>query len=142
MALIPYEPFRLFAPLWNDMDRMFMRRGKEDVSEWLYRVDVEETPTKIIVTAEIPGVEKKEDLNIQVDENILTIHGEVKRVQMDENRSTRHSERYYGTFSRKITLPALVKTDGAHAGYRNGVLELTFIKDQHPAARRIDVDFN
>lgn len=142
MALIPYEPFRLFDPLWNDMDRMLMRRGKQDVSEWLYRVDVEETPTKVIVTAEIPGIEKKEDLNIQVDENILTIHGEVKRVQMDENRSTRHSERYYGTFSRKITLPALVKTDGAHAGYRNGVLELTFLKDQHPAARRIDVDFN
>lgn len=74
MALIPYEPFRLFDPLWNDMDRMFMRRGKEDVSEWLYRVDV--------------------------------------------------------------------KTDGAHASYRNGILELSFLKDQHPAARRIDVDFN
>jgi HSP20 family protein len=142
MALIPYEPFRLFDPLWNDMDRMMMRRGKEDVSEWLYRVDVEETPSKVIVTAEIPGIEKKEDLNIQLDETILTIHGEVKRVQVDENRSTRHSERYFGSFSRKLTLPALVKTDGAHASYRNGVLELTFLKDQHPAARRIDVDFN
>ncbi|MDQ7092522.1 Hsp20/alpha crystallin family protein [Desulfosporosinus sp. PR] len=142
MALIPYEPFRLFDPLWNDMDRMFMRRGKEDVSEWLYRVDVEETPSKIIVTAEIPGIDKKEDLNIQVDENVLTIHGEIKRVQADESRSTRHSERYYGAFSRKITLPALVKTDGAHASYRNGVLELSFLKDQHPAARRIDVDFS
>ncbi|AFM40709.1 molecular chaperone (small heat shock protein) [Desulfosporosinus acidiphilus SJ4] len=142
MALIPYEPFRLFDPLWHDMDRMLMRRGKEDVSEWLYRVDVDETPTKVIVTAEIPGIENKDDLNIQVDENVLTILGEVKRLQVDDDRSSRHSERYYGTFSRRITLPALVKTDGAHASYRNGVLELTFLKDQHPAARRIDVEFS
>lgn len=142
MALIPYEPFRLIEPFWNEMDRMFLRRGKEDVSEWLYRVDVEETPSKVVVTAEIPGIENKNDLNIQVNENILTIHGEVKRVQHDEERSPRHSERYYGTFTRKITLPALVKADGTQASYRNGILELTFLKDQHPAARRIEVDFH
>lgn len=140
MALIPYEPLRLFDPFWNEMDR-FMRRGKEDVSDWLYRVDVEETPSKVVVTAEIPGIESKEDLNIQVNENILTIQGEVKRIQYDEARSQRRSERYFGTFIRKITLPTLVKADGAHASYRNGILELTFLKDQHPAARRIEVNF-
>ena len=140
MALIPYEPLRLFDPFWNEMDR-FMRRGKEDVSDWIYRVDVEETSSKVVVTAEIPGIESKEDLNIQVNESILTIQGEVKHIQHDEERSRRHSERYFGTFTRKITLPALVKTDGAHASYRNGILELTFLKDQHPAARRIEVDF-
>ncbi|MGI6120244.1 MAG: Hsp20/alpha crystallin family protein [Desulfosporosinus sp.] len=142
MALIPYEPFRLFEPFWNEMDRMFMRRGKDDVSEWLYRVDVEETPSKVIVTAEIPGIENKNDLNIQVDDNMLTIHGEVKRVQHDEERTSRHSERYYGTFIRKITLPTTVNPEGAHASYRNGVLELTFQKDQHPTGRKIDVEFN
>jgi len=141
MALIPYEPLRLFDPFWNEMDR-FMRRGKEDVSDWIYRVDVEETSSKVVVTAEIPGIESKEDLNIQVNESILTIQGEVKHIQHDEERSRRHSERYFGTFTRKITLPALVKTDGAHASYRNGILELTFLKDQHPAARRIEVDFH
>jgi HSP20 family protein len=140
MALIPYEPFRLFDPIWNDMDR-FVRRGKEDVSEWLYRVDVEETSAKVIVSAEIPGITNKDDLNIQVDKNILTIHGEVKQSQHNEERTSQHSERYFGSFTRKITLPAMVKTDGAQANYRNGVLELTFLKDQHPAARRIEVDF-
>lgn len=141
MALIPYEPFRVFDPFWNEMDR-FMRRGKEEVSEWIYRVDVEETSSKVVVTAEIPGIERKEDLNIQVNENILTIQGEVRRIQQDEERTPRHSERYFGTFTRKITLPAPVKADGAHASYRNGILELTFLKDQHPAARRIEVNFN
>ncbi|NLM20691.1 MAG: Hsp20/alpha crystallin family protein [Peptococcaceae bacterium] len=141
MALIPYEPFRLFDPLWNEMDR-FMRRGKEDVSEWLYRVDVDETPDKVIITAEIPGIENKEDLNIQINENILTIQGEIKRLKHSEERTSRYSERYFGTFRRKITLPTAVKADGAHASYRNGVLELTFLKDQHPAARTIEVDFH
>lgn len=142
MALIPYEPLRLFDPFWNEMDRMFIRRGKEDVSEWLYRIDVEETPSSVVVTAEIPGIENKDDLNIQINENVLTIHGEVKRGQHDEERSSRHSERYFGTFTRKITLPSQVKTDGAHASYRNGILELTFLKDQHPYARQIEVDFH
>ncbi len=142
MALIPYEPFRLIEPFWNEMDRMFTRHGKDDVSEWLYRVDVDETPSQVIVTAEIPGIESKEDLNIHVNENLLTIQGEVKCIQQDEKRVSRHSERYYGTFIRKITLPTLVKTDGSHASYRNGILELTFEKDQHPAARRIEVDFH
>jgi HSP20 family protein len=141
MALIPYEPFRFFEPLWNEMDR-FMRRRKEDVSEWLYRVDVEETPSKVIVTAEIPGIESKDDLNIQVNENVLTIRGEVKCLKHDEERTSSYSERYFGSFTRKIMLPAKVKTDGAHASYRNGILELTFEKDQHPAARRIEVEFH
>lgn len=141
MALIPNEPFRLFDPLWSEMDR-FMRRGKEGVSEWIYRVDVEETSDKVLVTAEIPGIESKEDLDIQVNENILIIQGEVKRIHHDDERSSRHSERYFGSFTRRITLPALVKADGAHANYRNGVLELTFLKDQQPAARRIEVNFS
>ena len=119
-----------------------MRRRKEDVSEWLYRVDVEETPSKVIVTAEIPGIESKDDLNIQVNENVLTIRGEVKCLKHDEERTSSYSERYFGSFTRKIMLPAKVKTDGAHASYRNGILELTFEKDQHPAARRIEVEFH
>lgn len=141
MPLIPYEPFRFFEPVWNEVERS-MRRGKEDVSEWLYRVDVEETAGKVIVTAEIPGIENKNDLDIQVNENVLTIRGEVKRLKRDEESTSRYTERYFGTFMRKINLPALVKADGAHATYRNGVLELTFEKDQHPAARRIEVDFH
>ena len=141
MALIPYEPFRLFDPLWNEMDR-YMRRGREDVAEYLYRVDVEETADKVIITAEIPGIEGKNDLHIEINENMLTIQGEVKRVKQNEERTARSSERYFGAFRRKITLPAVVKSDGAHASYKNGVLELSFLKDKHPAARTIEVDFH
>lgn len=142
MALIPYDPFRYFEPVWGEMDR-FWRNDREDRSEWLYRVDVEETKDQVIVTAEIPGIESKEDLNIIVNEDILTIRGEVKRGNgQEEGRVARRTERYYGQFARTISLPAPVKADGAHASYKNGLLELSFLKDVHPAARTIEVDFH
>lgn len=142
MALIPYDPFRFFEPVWGEMDR-YLRNNKEDWSDWMYRVDVEETKERIIVTAEIPGIERKEDLNIRLNEDILTIQGEIKKNAIqEEGRVARRSERYYGHFTRSITLPAKVKTDGARAGYKNGLLELSFLKDNHPAARTIEVDFH
>lgn len=143
MTLVPFDPFRRFEPIWDEMDRHFRKgRGNEDLSEWLYRVDVDETTDKVIVTAEIPGIENKEDLQIEVDEKMLTIQGELKRNVTERERFAHRSERYYGRFSRSITLPAVVKADGAHASYKNGVLELTFLKDRHPAARTIEVDFH
>jgi len=141
MALIPYEPFRALDPLWSEMEK-FIRRGKEEWSDWMYRVDVEETATEVIATMEIAGIERKEDIYIQVNDNVLTVQGEVRKTVDNEKRVTRHTERYYGQFSRTVTLPARVKTDGAHASYRNGILELRFKKDEHPAARRIEVDFH
>lgn len=143
MSLIPYDPFRIFEPFWNEMDRhLHQGRGNEDLSKWLYRVDVDETPEKIIVTAEIPGIENKEDLQIEINENRLTIHGETKQSSTDKDRFSHRSERYFGKFTRTVTLPDAVKADGSHAAYKNGVLELTFLKDRHPAARTIDIDFH
>ncbi|MDA8229669.1 MAG: Hsp20/alpha crystallin family protein [Desulfitobacterium hafniense] len=143
MPLVPYDPFRMFDPFREEMERFFRRsRGREELSDWLYRVDVEETKDQVYVTIEIPGIERKEDLHIQLDENLLTIEGEIKRLTEDEKRTSHYSERYYGRFSRTITLPALVKTDGAHASYKNGILELSFLKDNRPAARQIEVDFH
>lgn len=130
--------------IWDEMDRFFSTgRTKEDLGQYLYRVDIDETDRSILVTMEIPGIEKKEDLHIEVDGNVLTIQGEVRRSRIsDEKRYQHQSERYYGHFKRVVTLPAEVKSDGAHASYQNGVLELEFIKDSRPAARTIEVKFN
>lgn len=129
--------------LWDEMDRFFSTgRTKEHLSQYLYRVDVEETDDAVLVTMEIPGIEKKEDLRIEIDGDLLTVHGEIKRTRRSENSYLHHSERYYGTFKRVVRLPAEVKADGAHARYQNGVLELEFPKDSRPAARTIDVDFH
>lgn len=143
MALIPYEPLRRFEPIWEEMDRHFRPgQGNDDLSKWLFRVDVDETTENVIVTAEIPGIEDKKDLHIEVNENRLTIHGETKRIKSETERYAHHSERYFGRFNRTIMLPAVVKADGSHATYKNGILELTFLKDRHPAARTIEVEFH
>jgi len=136
-------PYRSLDPFWDEMDR-FIKRGKENLTNGLYRIDIEETKKEVIVTAEIPGIEKPEDLTITLDENRLMIQGEIRKIiHEEENESVqRHSERYFGKFSRVLTLPALVKTDGSHASYRNGILNLSFLKDDHPAARYIEVDFH
>lgn len=141
MALVPYDPFRMLNPIFNEMDR-FLRGGKENWSDLMYRVDVEETPTEVIILAEMPGIEKKEDLSIQVNENMLTIKGEIKRGLPEEGKVARLNERYYGQFSRTLSLPATVKMDGAQANYRNGILELRFRKDDRPSKHSIDVNFH
>ncbi|OLN27376.1 Hsp20/alpha crystallin family protein [Desulfosporosinus metallidurans] len=143
MSLIPNEPYRMLDPFWNEMDR-FMRRCKEELTDGSYRVDIEETQSKVLVTAEIPGIEKPEDLRITLDQNRLMIQGEIRKIMHDDEDESvaRHSERYYGKFSRLLTLPAMVKTDGSHASYQNGLLKLSFLKDAHPAARYIEVDFH
>lgn len=143
MTLIPNEPNPMLEPFWKEMDR-FMRREKENFTDGLYRIDVEETQHKVLVTAEIPGVETSEDLTITLDGNRLMIQGEIRKIiHGDENDSIqRHSERHFGEFTRVLTLPALVKSDGSHASYRNGLLKLSFLKDVHPAARNIEVDFH
>ncbi|TGE31188.1 Hsp20/alpha crystallin family protein [Desulfosporosinus sp. Sb-LF] len=141
MSLVPKEPLRMLDPFWNEMDR-FIRKGKEELTNGPFRVDIEETQSKVMVTVEIPGIEKSEDLTIALDENRLMIEGEIRKIAHEDESFARHSERYYGKFSRVLTLPALVKTDGAHAGYRNGLLTLSFLKDDHPAARSIEVDFH
>ncbi|MBC2722502.1 MAG: Hsp20/alpha crystallin family protein, partial [Desulfosporosinus sp.] len=127
---------------WHEMDRI-LKHGKDNLTDG-YRIDIEETQNKVLVIAEIPGIEKPEDLRITLDENRLMIQGEIRRVvHEDEGESiSRHSERYFGRFSRLLTLPAQVKTDGAHASYKNGLLKLSFLKDEHPAARHIEVNFN
>jgi Molecular chaperone (small heat shock protein) len=131
----------MLDPFWNELER-FMRRGREELTDRSYRVDIEETQSKVLVTAEIPGIEKEEDLKITLDENRLMIQGEVRKIVSDDESVAHHSERYYGKFSRLLTLPAMVKTDGAHASYQNGFLKLSFLKDEHPAARNIQVDFH
>ena len=72
----------------------------------------------------------------------MTISGDIKPRASSGERSTHRIGRYYGKFSRTITLPAVVKADGAHANYKNGVLELSFLKDRPPAARTIEVEFH
>ncbi|SFU92978.1 Hsp20/alpha crystallin family protein [Alicyclobacillus macrosporangiidus] len=145
MPLIPYDPLGIFRrenglPSWPALGQLFD-------SDWLRfgnvpRVDVRETPSDVIVTAEIPGLERKEDVHIVIHDRHLHLSGEVHRTYEEKRENIHRAERFYGQFSRTVPLPAAVEEDQAKATYRNGVLEITIPKAKTQIGKRIDVDFH
>jgi HSP20 family protein len=103
------------------------------------QIEVFERENQFVIGADLPGV-KKDDLNIEVTNDMLTISGE-RRDERDENREGyRHSERRYGRFYRSIPLPEGVTADNVQANYQHGVLEITMPKPQREQrGRRIEI---
>ncbi|MGB8953770.1 MAG: Hsp20/alpha crystallin family protein [Tumebacillaceae bacterium] len=105
------------------------------------RVEVRQKPDEILVTADIPGLERPEDLEIHVQETSVTISGEVEKKQEHEGFDLFHTERLYGKFSRTVPLPVLVDPEQVQANYRNGVLTVRLRKNTELQGRRVTVDF-
>ena len=133
MALIPYEPFRHLDQMRRDLDRWFF--GNIDI-------DVYETDREVVAVCNVPGLEKKEDVVIEVNDNVLSISGTVNKIhEIKENRMYRQ-ERFAGRFQRSVGLPAHVSAEGVKASYKNGVLEIRMPKTQGTHRKRIDVEFH
>jgi HSP20 family protein len=112
-------------PAFGDMSRSLMPS-----------IDINETDDgKMIVTAELPGV-KEQDVDISVDDQMLTISGE-KKSEMQSGKGSEHrSERFYGKFSRSITLPFEIDPDKVDARFTDGVLTLTVERPADSAAKQ------
>ena len=109
-------------------------------TDWVPPVNVAETADSILVTAELPGVSPG-DVEIQVEENVLTIRGE-KREKLEQEDAERHmhiSERITGSFSRSFTLPRKVDVEGITAEFGDGLLRVSVPKAPETRARRIEV---
>jgi len=106
----------------------------------LPKVDIEETEKEIIVSAEMPGVEKK-DIKVELNDDRLTISFE-KRENKDEKKGKTYRliEQSYGRFTRTFTLPAPVKTENTKAEYKNGILKLTLLKQKETKIHQIKID--
>ncbi|MGH9557828.1 MAG: Hsp20/alpha crystallin family protein [Bryobacteraceae bacterium] len=131
------SPFALLREMTDWMDQAFegdlpLAKGER---LWSPAVEVRERDSKLVVCADLPGVEQK-DLKVEVDNNTLVIQGERKREQTQEREGFRRSERTYGTFYRAIPLPEGVKADEAKADFKNGVLEVTVPIPENKAHRR------
>jgi HSP20 family protein len=118
----------------------FFRTGNPGPS-----VDLHETDHELILHADIPGL-NPEDVDITVDEDMVTLKGETKRDETREERGYHLTERRYGSFYRTIPLPVQVKSEQAVARYKDGVLELKMPKNKAAARRgfkpRIESDNN
>jgi len=108
-------------------------------SAWLPTVDVEEDEKSIHVRAEIPGIDEK-DLNVTLEDNVLTISGKKKEERKEENKRYVLAERRFGSFKRSIALPAEVKSDSVKASFINGVLTIDFEKKEVSQPKRITIN--
>ncbi len=137
-ALTRFDPFEDALPeLFRNWPRMTMPRLWRE-SEVDIRLDVSEGDKEYKIKAEIPGV-KKEDINVQIDGNLVTISAEVKRDKEEKTERMIRQERYFGSVSRSFTLASPVDEKAATAKYTDGVLELKLPKKENGAARRLAI---
>lgn len=126
--------------LWNQ----FFNRApfpEYATQEWLPTVDVAETKDKLVVKADLPGVDKK-DVKVSVSGDLLTIKGEKKKEEEEKDEQHYCVERYYGSFQRVIPLPSNVKSDKVKANFDKGVLKVTLPKVEEAKQKEIDIESN
>ncbi|BCJ87087.1 Hsp20/alpha crystallin family protein [Effusibacillus dendaii] len=147
MPLIPYEPFHHLENMRRELDRFFttdfptVRTGFGQTFG-TPSIDIHETEHEVVATCDIPGLEKKEDVNIDIDNNILTVSGTINRMSEVKEEHMHRQERFVGRFQRSVTLPSRVASEGVKATYKNGVLEIHMPKLQADTKNRIDVEFH
>ena len=139
-----WEPFRGLSALQEQMSRLLddtLFRGRTDQSAlttWAPAVDIYETEHELVVKADLPDVDEK-DLDVRVENNILTIRGERKFEKTVSEDNYLRIERSYGSFSRSFSLSNSVNTDAIKADYRNGVLTLTIPKREEAKPKQVKV---
>lgn len=107
------------------------------------RVEVRQTPDSVLVSAELPGIEHPEHLNIHVQETLITISGQIDQVDTKEDEhDMMYSERLYGKFSRTVPLPVIVDPEQVQADYRKGMLTVTMKKNTEIQGRQVPINFN
>jgi len=147
MTLITrYDPFREFVTLQDRMNRLFRDpRGPEGQDESLTTtafappVDVYEDEHNITLKIEVPGIDEK-DIDVRIENNTLTVHGERKFEKEEKEENYRRIERQYGSFTRTFTLPSTVETESVSANYEKGVLKVQLAKKAEAKPKQIRVN--
>ncbi|MBZ5644784.1 MAG: Hsp20/alpha crystallin family protein [Acidobacteriia bacterium] len=139
-----FQPFRGFSTLQDQVNRIFNEtvrsQGDEStLTAWAPSVDIYETPNELVVKADLPDVEEK-DIDVRVENNLLTIHGERKFDKSVAEDNYLRIERTYGTFSRSFSLPNTVNPESIRAEYKNGVLAVSLPKREESKPRQVKVN--
>ncbi|HMT20116.1 MAG TPA: Hsp20/alpha crystallin family protein [Promineifilum sp.] len=147
--LVRWSPIREAADLFNEFDRVFesplyrARRGmplrtNDVVGSWSLALDASEKGDAFTVKASLPGI-NPDDLNVTLEDNVLTIQGELKDDETIEEETYHIRERRYGSFSRSLRFPVPVDAKSIVAEYENGILTLTVPKAEEVKPKRIEV---
>jgi HSP20 family protein len=144
--LTRWEPFREGSTLQDRMNRLFNEQfanlGSEEslaVGSFVPAVDVYEDEHAIQLKFEVPGLDEK-DIDIRLENNLLTVKGERKFEKETKEENYRRVERRYGTFTRSFTLPNTVSSENVHAGYDKGVLNISLPKKEAAKPKQIKIE--
>ena len=143
MAIMRYtnrNPWRELDQLTNRLGRMFDSDWPTPATggEWVPAVDVEETADELVLTAELPGL-TRDDVELELENNILTIRGERTEQRSSEERRYHVWERRFGSFQRSFTLPRTVSAEGILAEFEGGLLRVHLPKAPEAKGRRIEI---
>jgi HSP20 family protein len=145
-VLTRWEPFREFATLQDRINRVFRDSysgaGQDEAlttSSFAPAVDVYEDEHKVSLKIEVPGIDEK-DIDVRVENNTLTVHGERKIEKEEKEENYRRVERQYGSFTRTFTLPQTVDTENVSATYDKGVLKINLPKKAEAKPKQIKVN--
>lgn len=148
MATPRWEPFRDLAGLQDRVNRIFEdviarpRRGPEQeemtAGQWSPPVDIFETVESIVIRVEVPGIEQQA-LDVEIKENSLIVQGD-RTFEDVEGRNYHRVERPYGTFRRAFSLPMMARQEQIQAVLKNGVLEITLLKEEKAKPKRVQVE--
>ncbi len=144
MPIVRWDPFSELAEFEDEIGRWFegvdkaLRRREKRTAVWAPSVDIKETEKEIIVKADLPGM-KKEDIEVSLDNNMLTIKGERKFEKEEKEKDYVRVERSYGSFYRSFNLGVPVKEDEIKASYKDGVLEIIVPKAEVKEAKKVEI---
>ena len=143
-VLTRWDPFREFTTLQDRMNRLFRDNygeGQEALSTSAFAppVDVYEDEHNVSLMIEVPGIDEK-DIDVQIENNLLTVHCERKFEKEEKEENFRRVERQYGSFTRSFTLPTTVNADQAQAHYDKGILKIQLAKKAEAKPKQIKVN--
>ncbi|MGC1458963.1 MAG: Hsp20/alpha crystallin family protein [Steroidobacteraceae bacterium] len=121
MNLVRWDPFADIDALFNrSLPRLSLRDTTRKL-EWSPSADISETDSEFVIRAELPAV-KKEDVQVLMDEGVITIRGERKQQKDEKSEKYHRVESFYGSFERSFSLPDNVKADAVHCESKDGIL--------------------
>jgi HSP20 family protein len=146
VAIVRWEPFRELSSLQTEMNRLFnaavgdMPNGGTTGSarRWVPAMDLLETDDDFVLRADLPGMSES-DVNIELEDNVLTLSGERKAEHEEKSEGFYRVERASGSFSRSLTLPKGVDPEAVDASFDRGVLEVRIPKPEQRKPRKITI---
>jgi len=143
-AIARFETFPGLSALHDQVNRIFSQTVRNQdygsaLTAWAPSVDIYETPNELVVKADLPEVEEK-DIDVRVENNLLTIRGERKFDKSVAEDNYLRVERAYGAFSRSFSLPNTVNAESIRAEYQNGALTISLPKREESKPRQVKVN--